>query len=116
MILNYRPIPLFLQSKRDEPDLHSELAENLHRLDLTKDQRDEHIRRYAELPASRPVIEGQNVYKSDGRPKEVARQIVDETGLSDDRVRRALNPKPRIAVIPNAARSEHDDLLSQVLG
>jgi hypothetical protein len=26
-----------------------ELAENLHRLDLTKDQRDHHIRRYAEL-------------------------------------------------------------------
>jgi hypothetical protein len=39
-----------------------ELAENLHRLDLTKDQRDQHIRRYVELielRSAKPVQCGQ---------------------------------------------------------
>ena len=33
-----------------------EIAENLHRLDLTKEHRDEHIRRYADLLESRKEI------------------------------------------------------------
>jgi hypothetical protein len=77
-----------------------EIAENLHRLDLTKEQRDEHIRRYAELLEERKALEvvGQNVPKpksgpQGGRPKEVARQIADETGLSAKTIRRALNPQ-----------------------
>jgi probable addiction module antidote protein len=75
-----------------------EISENLHRHDLTKRQRDEHIRRYAEL------IEAKEVSPHDaaqprsgpkgGRPKGVARQIAEATGLSDDTVRRALSPKP----------------------
>ena len=79
-----------------------EIAENLHRLDLTKDQRDEHIRRYAELlEARREVQSAQSVpivsKREDGRghrPKGVAAQIADETGLSAKTIRRALNPAP----------------------
>ena len=78
-----------------------ELAENLHRCDLTKEQRDEHIRRYAELLAERQVQQPQTAAleskRADGRghqPKGIARQIAEATGLSDDTVRRALNPKP----------------------
>lgn len=75
-----------------------ELAENLHRLDLTKEQRDHHIRRYAELLEARQVSQ-QNAPKpksspQGGRPTGIPRQIAEETGLSVDTVRRALNPKP----------------------
>ena len=80
-----------------------EVAENLHRLDLTKEQRDEHLRRYGELKeAQRSVLQStQNASieskREDGRghrQKGVAREIAEETGLSNDTVRRALNPKP----------------------
>lgn len=76
-----------------------EIAENLHRLDLTKEQRDEHIRRYAELLTQRKEVSPQIAAQpksgpQGGRPKSIARQIADETGLSDDTVRRALNPQP----------------------
>lgn len=97
----------------DDDELSAELweiAENLHRLDLTKDQRDQHIRRYAELlevarqvtQNAAPVIrhdkpqQNAAVYKSKGGRgnKGIPRQIAEETGLSVDTVRRALNPKP----------------------
>ncbi len=81
-----------------------EIAENLHRHDLTKDQRDEHIRRYAEVLAAMKeaaLQSGQVVHieskRADGkghRQKEVAAQIAEETGLSQRTVRRALNPQP----------------------
>lgn len=81
-----------------------EIAENLHRLDLTKDQRDEHIRRYAELLEARKAVQVPQAAaieskRADGRghrPKSIAREIADATGLSDDTVRRALNPKPAL--------------------
>lgn len=76
-----------------------EIAENLHRLDLTKAQRDEHIRRYAELIEARgeiPVVQSEPLEigygKPPPRPKGVARQIADETGLSKSTIHRALNP------------------------
>lgn len=81
-----------------------EIAENLHRHDLTKEQRDEHIRRYAEvLEAMKVELQSrQNVAieskRSDGRghrPLGVASQIASETGLSKRTVERALNPPPR---------------------
>lgn len=91
-----------------------EIAENLHRLDLTKDQRDEHIRRYAELLETRrevqstqyAAIESQREDGRGHRPKGVPRQIAEETGLSVDTVRRALNPKP--APEPKAPLPDHD--------
>lgn len=93
-----------------------ELAENLHRLDLTKEQRDEHIRRYAELlDAKSKIIPQQNAAvlpkRGPGQPKAIPRQIAEETGLSVDTVRRALKPQPE--VIPMSARSEHDVILAQ---
>lgn len=73
-----------------------ELAENLHRCDLTKDQRDEHIRRYADLielqSTQTAAIESK---RSDGRGHRregTAAKIAAATGLSKDTVRRALNP------------------------
>lgn len=86
-----------------------EIAENLHRLDLTKDQRDEHIRRYAELlEARRSVVKpGQPVHVSGGRGhKGVAAEIAAETGLSQRTVRRALNPMP--APEPKSALPDYD--------
>src|SRR5690606_3895483 len=91
-----------------------ELAENLHRLDLTKEQRDEHIRRYAELLEVRATQVPQDAAPvlSDGRKagpqhnKGIPRQIAEETGLSVDTVRRALNPKP--APEPKSALPDHD--------
>jgi uncharacterized ParB-like nuclease family protein len=81
-----------------------EIAENLFRVDLTKDQRDDHIRRYAELlhRAETELLQSaQNVAieskRSDGRghrPKGIVAKIADETGLSKKTVQRALNPTP----------------------
>lgn len=89
-----------------------EIAENLHRCDLTKEQRDRHIRRYAELLAARQNREPQNAapeigYKKPPPAKKgIARQIAEATGLSDDTVRRALNPKP--APEPKAPLPDYD--------
>lgn len=89
-----------------------EIAENLHRFDLTKEQRDEHIRRYAELLVTKASLVPQDAaateVRADGRrkgpqhQKGVARQIADATGLSDDTVRRALNPVRNIVQIRDA--------------
>lgn len=77
-----------------------EIAENLHRCDLTKAERDAHIRRYAELLAEREIQVAQiatpeiGYKKPPPQTKGVARQIADATGLSKDTVRRALRPAP----------------------
>jgi hypothetical protein len=76
-----------------------EIAENLHRADLTKEQRDQHIRRYAELLAAGAKIQVTQTACPEigyGKPppqtKGIASQIAEETGVSKDTVRRALNP------------------------
>lgn len=94
-----------------------EIAENLHRLDLTKEQRDEHIRRYAELleakvqqtaalSATPPPVTGRG-------NKGVPRQIAEETGLSVDTVRRALNPRPPQAKEALPAKSREEVILAE---
>lgn len=93
-----------------------EIAENLHRLDLTKEQRDEHIRRYAELvEARRDVQSRQNVAieskRDDGRghrPQGVASQVAEETGLSVRTVQRALKPPP-VANLVSVKEAETDE-------
>ncbi len=88
-----------------------EIAENLHRLDLTKGQRDEHIRRYAELLAERAkVVPTGTLSKPEtGRGnKGIARQIADATGLSKKVVSHALNPRPI-----RAALSDQEVVLRQ---
>jgi hypothetical protein len=65
-----------------------------HRLDLTKEQRDEHIRRYAELIEARLSV--QNGPKVMGRPEGpaaiIARQIADAT-LPTSGETRSSDPK-----------------------
>lgn len=95
-----------------------EIAENLHRCDLTKEQRDTHIRRYAELLTERAeqIQVTQNAAPEIGykqpppQKKGIPRQIAEETGLSVDTVRRALNPVP---VTPKVVKSDHDVILAQ---
>lgn len=93
-----------------------EIAENLFRVDLTKEQRDEHIRRYAELikeadaeqDVSPQTAAQPKSGPKGGRPKSIARKIADETGLSDDTVRRALNPPPKPVPHPTAPHDPID--------
>lgn len=82
-----------------------EIAENLFRVDLSKEQRDEHIRRYAELIDQDAAEVSQSTQiaaieskRADGRGhrrKGTARKVAEQTGLSVDTVRRALNPLPK---------------------
>ncbi|WP_456320441.1 hypothetical protein [Sphingobium chungbukense] len=103
----------------DDDDLSAELweiAENLHRHDLSKEQRDEHIRRYAELLEARQVTQNAAPVSklTDGRSKGpqhekgIPRQIAEETGLSVDTVRRALKPKPVHHEPPKEVHDVHD--------
>ncbi len=89
-----------------------ELAENLHRCDLTKEQRDAHFRRYAELVDERRAAVCGQVVQKPGRPKETAAIIAEETGFSQRTIRRALNP-PAPRPVPDIKmalepESEHD--------
>jgi hypothetical protein len=81
-----------------------EISENLHRLDLTKEQRDDHIRRYAELLEERRNTQPRQndaPVMADGRrrgpqhDKGVAREISEGTGVSLRTVQRVLNPPER---------------------
>jgi hypothetical protein len=93
----------------DRPPEMWAIAENLHRLDLTKDERDRQIRRYAELLKD---IEAERVHsghsdaieskREDGRghrPEGVATKIANETGLNARTVRRVLSDKPKPTAI-----------------
>ena len=78
-----------------------EIAENLHRADLTKEERDRQIRRYAELIEVKKSLVVQNEpptgLRKDGRSKGpqhekgTAAKIADQTGLSKSTVQRVLN-------------------------
>lgn len=103
--LGWESIECWISPGCDEIDAEMwELAENLHRVGLTKEQRDEHIRRYAELVQLREEREKapeklrQSVGVSPatgGRGnKGVASKVAEETGLSARTVQRVLNPKP----------------------
>lgn len=94
-----------------------EIAENLHRADLTKEERDRQIRRYAELLEAKGATEIQ-ARQNDapeigyGKPppqiKGTATKIAEETGLSVRTVQRVLaEPKPPKPVPP--AREPHND-------
>ena len=95
-----------------------EIAENLHRLDLTKEQRDEHIRRYAELKEQRRLSVQNETKVAEpimGRPKtSIAREIAEETGLSKATVHRALSPKPVILKSVIEAETEEEAILREV--
>lgn len=98
-MLGWESIPAIFMAG-DEIDAEMwELAENLHRADLTVDQRREYLRRYAELVKKRDErgISPHGAAKiteppKRGRPKELASRVADETGVSKDSVQRALDP------------------------
>jgi len=76
-----------------------------HGCDLTKEQRDEHIRRYAELLEVRRELSANlsNNSAPVGRPKAIATEVAEQTGLSSRTVRRALNPMPAPSTPPQPA-------------
>lgn len=94
-----------------------ELAENLHRHDLTKEQRDMHIRRYVELlteRAARIVPQtAEQIPAPRGRPKSIITQVAEATGLSDDTIRRAVNPRPPQPIEVKPARSREEIILAE---
>lgn len=85
-----------------------EIAENLHRCDLSKEQRDEHLRRYAELIEARREVSRQNGVKPEtgpngGRPEGVAREVSEKTGVKLRTVQRALAPpRPQLVEVKDA--------------
>lgn len=87
-----------------------EIAENLHRADLSKEERDRQIRRYAELLQSQQnaSIESKREDRRGHRPQGVASKIAAETGLSKDTVRRALASPKSISPPPIEPASEFE--------
>lgn len=76
-----------------------EIAENLYRSDLSKEQRDEHIRLYAKLLSEKEEREkptqAAHVSAAGGRGnKSIATKVAEQVGLHRDTVKRALNPSP----------------------
>ena len=123
--LGWEKIECFVYLDCDEIDAQLwEIAENLHRAGLTKDERDNQIRRYAELLKQKKergeIPEAQNVPLEIGygKPppakKEVARQVADLTGLNVKTVRRALEPKPKVVRIADEPLSEAEAIERQV--
>lgn len=88
----------------------AELAENLLRVDLSKEQRDEHIRRYAELLEAKEARTAERLQSRQNEPIEskradgrghrqqgTAAKVAEATGLSKSTVQRALKrPDPEI--------------------
>lgn len=75
-----------------------EIAENLHRNDLTKDERYAQVRRYAELlekkRGQKPPQVGEVSPNAGGRGnKGIAAEVAEQTGLGRETVRRILNPE-----------------------
>lgn len=97
--LGWEKIPCLIMESEGIATQLWEIAENLHRRDLTKKQRDEHIRRYAEILSAPEAQCGQNVsfesQRLDGkghRPKGTAAKIAEDVGLSTKTIQRALKP------------------------
>lgn len=101
--LDWRDIPAIVRDCDEIEGELIEIAENLHRLDLTKEQRDQHIRRYAELLEARKLNSAQNGHNSSapaqlGRPPQSpVMEISRATGLSRQTVDRALHPERSIS-------------------
>jgi ParB family chromosome partitioning protein len=103
-----------------------EIAENLFRVDLSKEQRDHHIRRYAELIEAAETDDVQSRHsvaieskREDGRghrPKGTARKVAEETGISVRTVQRVLNPQPvKIAPEPDNDFQAHERQVSALM-
>jgi hypothetical protein len=85
-----------------------EIAENLHRCDLTKAQPDDWIRRYAELLRAEENPTDCRIFESVGAGRSntgIASKIAAETGLSDRTIQRIL-AQPKAAPESESARTE----------
>lgn len=111
--LGWHEIPCIEVAADDVKAEMLEIAENLHRCDLSKEERDRQIRRYAELLEVKDRQPRQDVAPvlADGRrkgpqhEKGTAAKVAEETGLSVRTVQRVLAPpKP----VP-PAREPHND-------
>jgi ParB/RepB/Spo0J family partition protein len=104
-----------------------EIAENLHRADLSKDERDRCIRRFAELIEKRDARDSEaraelkpsqngTVSNLGGRGnKGTPRKVAEETGVSVNTVRRALNPPaPKPAKLADDALNDFEAKERQV--
>lgn len=119
--LGWERIDCYVYDDGDRIDAEMwEIAENLHRLDLTKDERDRQIRRYAELLKQREIPSAQDAPVEIGygrpppRPKGIASKIADDTGLSKDTVKRALTDTPeRKAMRAEQQRARDADIRDQ---
>lgn len=111
--LGWSTIECFVDFDADEIDAELwEIAENLHRCVLSRDERDEHLRRYATLLRSKETAAANcGTSLPDGRKAGhqhlpgIASIVAKETGVSKDTVERALNPE-RVAA--ERARSKID--------
>jgi ParB-like chromosome segregation protein Spo0J len=94
-----------------------EISENLHRADLTKEERDKQIRRYAESLAVRNKNQARQndapeigYKKPPPQEKGIASQVAAETGLSTRTVQRVLaEPKPKVVEVMSDAELDHAD-------
>lgn len=97
----------------NETDIEAEMweiAENLHRAGLSKEQRHEHIRRYAELlKAKKELTEviSDNSPRPVGRPESIATKVAKDTGLTARQVRNVLS-KQTPAITDKFRRSKID--------
>jgi ParB family chromosome partitioning protein len=104
-----------------------EIAENLFRVDLSKEQRDQHIRRYAELieaaeaeDKTRRSVAFSAIGAGQAGPgrgnKGTARKVAEETGISVRTVQRVLNPQPvKIAPEPDDDFQAHERQVSALM-
>ena len=105
-----------------------EISENLHRADLSKVERDRCIRRFAELIEKRDARDSERLVPQTAAPvlpdgrrkgpqheKGTARKVAEETGVSVDTVRRALNPPaPKPAKLADDALNDFEAKERQV--
>jgi ParB-like chromosome segregation protein Spo0J len=116
----------FLPTDTDEIDRQIlEIVENVHRHDLSKEQRDQHLRRYAELLEAKEAKErerqatvhnGQKV-KVGHNPEKTASKIAKATGLSRQTVARAIGQIKKKPTPPDARarlKQEHDAELERL--
>lgn len=113
--LGWEYIDCFVMDCTEDEAEMWEISENLHRAGLTKEQRDQQIRRFAELltkleaekiQVRQPVVPEIGYKKPPKQVKGIAAQIADQTGLSKRTVERVLaDPKP---VSPPSAFPQDD--------
>ena len=98
----------------------------LHRVDLTKEERDKHIRRYAELLHKKNNPDPDKTGQDDqftGNPrtgeagpgrghKGIAGQVAEETGLSKRTVDRVLNPPD--STVPNEEADDQEKVYTNL--